>query len=157
MSVKVLITDPQKCTGCRQCQIACALSRFGVSNPIKSRIRIFPVIGHARFLPVVCQHCEDAPCMTACPREAIHREIETNRIMVDYEICISCKMCVAACPFGAIAFDTGGQRVFKCDFCGGDPQCVPFCYPQALRFEEPDRGPYSRIREAALRQAGQRR
>lgn len=157
MSGKVLIADSKKCTGCGQCQTACSLSRFGVSNPAKSRIRIYPVTGDEQFLPVACQHCEDAPCMAVCPREAIHRETGTSRIMVDYEICISCRMCVAACPFGAVAFDPEGQRVFKCDFCDGNPRCVSFCYPQALLFEKPDIVPYFRIRESALRQAGLRR
>lgn len=157
MLSKVLVTNPSKCNGCGQCQIACSLSRSGVSNPAKSRIQIFSLRGEARFLPVSCMHCEDAPCMLACPKEAIFQETETSRVMVDYNLCISCRMCVAACPFGAMGFDPWEQKVFKCDYCNGDPKCVAFCYPKALSFTEPDKTPYPQLRKSALKYAGPRR
>jgi Fe-S-cluster-containing hydrogenase component 2 len=54
--------------------------------------------------------------------------------MVDYDICIGCRMCVAICPFGGMSFDPIAQKVIKCDFCDGDPQCVRFCEVDAIQY-----------------------
>ena len=55
-------------------------------------------------VPVQCRHCEDAPCAKGCPINAIKNE--DNSIIIDEEICIGCKACVVACPFGAIEIGT---------------------------------------------------
>jgi Fe-S-cluster-containing hydrogenase component 2 len=54
--------------------------------------------------------------------------------MVDYDICIGCRMCVAICPFGGMSFDPLAEKVIKCDFCDGDPQCVKFCEENAVQY-----------------------
>jgi len=56
--------------------------------------------------------------------------------MVDYDICIGCRMCVAICPFGGMAFDPLAQKVIKCDFCDGDPLCASFCEVEAIKYAE---------------------
>lgn len=152
-----LVVNPKKCTGCRQCEIVCSISRCGVSNPTKSRIRIIQYKNKSIFIPISCQQCEDAPCLIACPREAIQRDLGLQRVVINYDQCISCKICVSACPFGAIGFDPHTQKVFKCNLCDGDPQCVRFCYPQAIGFTDTARSQYPRIRNAALQYAGFRR
>jgi len=81
-----------------------------------------------------CQHCESPPCGNVCPKEAIFTDQELNRVMVDYDRCIGCKMCVAACPFGAMEFDTEVKRVVKCDLCDGDPVCAKLCAYEAIRY-----------------------
>lgn len=154
VSDRRLVVDPKKCTGCRQCEIVCSISQCGVSNPTKSRIRIIHWRNESMFIPISCQQCEDAPCMTACPREAIQRDVGLDRVVVDYDRCISCKICVSACPFGAMGFDPQDQKVFKCNLCDGDPQCVRFCYPQSIDFTDPGRLQYPRIRNTALKYAG---
>ena len=55
---------------------------------------------------------------------------------IDPERCAGCKMCLLACPYGAIRFDARGRVARKCDLCGGDPQCVKFCISGALQFVE---------------------
>ena len=93
--------------------------------------------------------------MAVCPREAIFRDDAAGRVLVDYERCISCKMCVAACPFGAMGFDAERRTVFKCDLCDGDPQCVRFCFPGALSVLPEQQQGYASARAAArLRLAG---
>jgi len=72
--------------------------------------------------------------MSACPREAIFADDELNRVMVDYDKCIGCRMCVVACPFGAIEFDAEVKRVIKCDLCDGDPLCAKLCAYEAIRY-----------------------
>jgi len=153
MSTHVLVTEPKKCNGCSLCRLVCSMVKSGARNPARARIRIMRLDGREAYLPVICQHCQDAPCMAVCPREAIYRDCELDRVMVDYERCISCRMCSVACPFGAIGFDKERQKVFKCDLCGGQPLCVDYCFPRALDFREDYRLPNPRLRSSALRAA----
>ena len=146
---KVLAIDPQKCNGCKLCEIACSL--FHVVKLILPGHESMSSNGilEGIFLPVLCQHCADAPCKAACPKDAISWQDDWGRVVIDYDRCVSCQMCVAACPFGAIGFDKAREVVFKCDLCDGQPQCVNFCGPGALTFAYADRVPNPRIRHAA--------
>ena len=146
---KVLAVDPQKCNGCKLCEIACSLFHDGEVDPARSRIHVLEWNLKGIFLPVFCQHCADAPCRAACPKDAISWQDDWGRVVIDYDRCVSCQMCVAACPFGAIGFDKAREVVFKCDLCNGQPQCVNFCEPGALTFAYADRIPNPRIRHAA--------
>lgn len=131
---KVLAIDYEKCTGCRVCELVCSVKHEGVSNPSRSRIKVIKWEEEGRYVPMTCQQCESAPCMAICPVRAISRDEELNRVSVDYDTCIGCRMCVAVCPFGAMSFDTHDNRVKKCDFCDGDPQCVRFCETHAVTY-----------------------
>ncbi len=146
---KVLALDPQKCNGCKLCEIACSLFHEGEVDPARSRIYVLEWNLKGIFLPVLCQHCADAPCKKACPKDAISWQDDWGRVVIDYDRCVSCQMCVAACPFGAIGFDKAREVIFKCDLCNGRPQCVNFCEPGALAFAYADRIPNPRIRHAA--------
>lgn len=146
---KVLAVDPKKCNGCKLCEIACSLFHEGEVNTEKSRIRVLEWDVKGIFLPVLCQHCVDAPCMAVCPKDAISWKDDWGRVVIDYDRCVSCQMCAAACAFGAIRFDRTRETVFKCDLCGGQPQCVNFCEPKAITFTYADRMPFARIRESA--------
>jgi carbon-monoxide dehydrogenase iron sulfur subunit len=152
--VRVLVADPKRCTGCMFCRTVCAMSRSGVGRPVLSRIRIVSSAEPGRYLPIVCQHCQDAPCVSVCPRKALGRDERLQRITVDYDRCISCKMCVAACPFGAVGFDADRDLVFKCDLCDGQPECVRFCFYGALTFELDYRQPCHNLHQAAHRATG---
>ena len=72
--------------------------------------------------------------MNVCPVKAIYRDEDLNRVMVDYDKCIGCRSCVTVCPFGAMSFNAIDGRVFKCDVCDGDPQCVRFCEEKAVDY-----------------------
>ena len=146
---KVLAVDPQKCNGCKLCEIACSLFHDGEVDPARSRIHVLEWNIKGIFLPVLCQHCTDAPCRAACPKDAIFWQDDWGRVVIDYDRCVSCQMCVAACPFGAIGFDKAREVVLKCDLCNGQPQCVNFCEPGALTFAYADSIPYPRMRQAA--------
>ena len=149
MNTKVLTADPKKCTGCRACEIACSLKHAKVSNPDRSRIRVVDFKPARSFLPVACQHCEDAPCLQACPMEAISRDVELGQVVIDYSRCVGCRTCYYACPFGAARFDADRGRPFKCDLCGGRPLCVDVCMDDALAYADPTAGPHTRAREMA--------
>lgn len=150
MQGKVLIIDQKKCTGCRRCEMVCSVFHYGVSNPSRSRINVIKWEDVGFYLPMVCQHCEEAACMSVCPKNAIYRDEKFDRVMINYDLCIGCKMCVMACPFGAMGMDTKERNVMKCDYCDGDPQCVDFCDIKAIDYVEADKATLKRKREAGL-------
>lgn len=154
MEYRELLIDPRKCNGCGECEIVCSLECAHIVNPVLSRIRVVEWKTAQNFLPVACCQCEDAPCVAVCPKEALSRDDKLHRVVLDYRRCISCRMCVAACPFGAMRFDADRQMVFKCDLCNGNPQCVRFCAPGALQFAPSERERRGRVRQAASRQIG---
>jgi anaerobic carbon-monoxide dehydrogenase iron sulfur subunit len=133
---KVLVTDYEKCTGCRICELVCSVKHEGVSNPSRSRIKVMKWESEGRYVPMSCQQCESAPCLLICPVKAISRDESLNRVKVDYDVCIGCRMCVAICPFGAMGFDVLAKKVMKCDLCDGDPQCARFCDVHAVSYLE---------------------
>lgn len=146
---KVLNIDYEKCTGCRLCELVCSVYHEGVSNPTKSRINIIKWEAEGLYIPVSCQQCEDAPCKTACPVKAIDRDETLNRVTIDYDKCIGCRSCMAVCPFGAMGFDITNKKVFKCDLCDGDPQCVKFCEVKAVDYVDAETLNIKKKRDAA--------
>lgn len=148
---KTLYIDYQKCTGCRLCELVCAVFHDGISNPARSRIKVMKWEAEGLYIPMSCQQCQDAPCMNVCPVKAISRDEELGRVFVDYDVCIGCRACVAVCPFGAMSFNIKDKQVFKCDLCDGDPQCVRFCEVKAIDFLEMDDVSIYKKRDAATR------
>lgn len=131
---KVLKINYEKCTGCRLCELVCAVKHDGISNPVRSRIKVVKWEAEGLYIPVSCQQCQDAPCMNACPAKAISINEALGRVEIDYDVCIGCRTCVSVCPFGAMSFNNIDRQVIKCDLCDGDPQCVRFCEVKALEF-----------------------
>jgi len=129
---KKLAVIPELCSGCRMCELACALKHFGVNNPKKSAVRVMvtypqPVVR----MPVVCSQCKVPVCADACPVNALTRS--NGLVHLDKEKCISCMKCVDACPFGAIFAHEDVENPIKCDLCGGKPECVAVCPKAAIR------------------------
>lgn len=96
------------------------------NDPAKGSIQIVKWENEGRYSPMICQQCEDAPCKNVCPVGAISRDKDVGFLKVNHEVCIGCRSCVGICPFGAMNFNPTTRRVFKCDLCGGNPQCVRF-------------------------------
>ncbi len=131
---KVLMADYEKCTGCRLCELVCSVKHEGVSNPARSRIRVVKWEWEGIAVPMVCCHCEEAPCTIVCPTNARFRDEELGRVIIDYDRCIGCKTCIVVCPFGATGFDPISKKVIACDLCDGEPACVRFCTTGALSY-----------------------
>jgi Fe-S-cluster-containing hydrogenase component 2 len=104
--------------------------------------------------PIACAQCESAPCKAICPAKAISRDEPLSRVIVDYDRCIGCRMCIAICPFGCMSFDSIHKRVFKCELCNGDPMCVRFCQHDALRYVEADEQSFVKRKATAEKFSG---
>ncbi len=128
---KIYTIIPGNCTGCRTCELACAMVKGEDGNLGQSRIQIYPT-GPDRYMQMNCLHCAEAACAKVCPTDALVRNEETGAIELDEQRCIGCGLCEAACPFGHIRFDHVLKVPLKCDLCGGEPACVRFCPHNAL-------------------------
>ena len=136
--MKQIIVHQEKCTACRECELACSFSHEGEFNPARSRIRVNDFYEEQFYLPMTCVHCADAPCATVCPTVAIQKEPD-GLILVHEDRCIGCKMCLLACPFGVMGFQPHTGIAQNCDLCRNipeGPQCVAFCVPNALEYAD---------------------
>ena len=123
--------DNDKCVGCDICEYACSFEKEKVFNPLKSRIRSIR-IGQTFNTAVTCKLCINAPCIAACPEDAISQTKETGAIVVDEQKCKGCDWCIESCKYGAITLHPGSHKAIVCDTCGGDPKCIPSCPESAL-------------------------
>jgi Fe-S-cluster-containing hydrogenase component 2 len=113
--------------------LICSFSHTQAFSYQDARVRIVKDEARGQSTPIVCRNCKKAPCIEACPVEAISRLEPEGYVALDEEACTGCGECVSACPFGAIRLDRKKGIALKCDLCGGDPQCVRVCrFPQAL-------------------------
>lgn len=146
---KVLIVEYEKCVGCRTCEMACSAKHTATINPHQSRVSIVKWDLDGEGIPIACSQCESAPCLAICPVIAIARDESLDRVVIDYDKCIGCRMCVAVCPFGAMSFDSTSSRVIKCDLCDGDPLCAKFCSYGALEYVDVSEPTVRKRREVA--------
>jgi Fe-S-cluster-containing hydrogenase component 2 len=145
---KLLIIDIPKCTGCKTCEMACSLTQTGVCNPASSRRRTISFDEDILDVPMQCQQCDEPACMNICPTKAIFRDAETNAKIINHDKCIGCRMCMIACPFGAVSVDPLTKKVVKCDLCVGDPACAKFCPTGAIEYTTADTYGLMRQRDA---------
>ena len=135
---KLLIFNASNCTGCKTCEMACSLTQTGVCNPASSRRRTIHFDEDILDVPMQCQQCDDPACMNICPANAIYADAETGAKIIDDQKCIGCKMCMIACPFGAVSVDPINKKVVKCNLCLGDPACAKFCPTGAIEYTTSD-------------------
>jgi anaerobic carbon-monoxide dehydrogenase iron sulfur subunit len=136
--LKSLHINPDKCTGCLQCEMACSFEHFGAFNTSKSVIKVFEFHDSGRKVPYTCTQCDEAWCLHACPVEAIQINTATGAKVVFEDVCVGCKVCTIACPFGTVNYNHDSGKVMKCDLCGGDPACARACPTGAISYIESD-------------------
>lgn len=145
---KVIVADPRKCYACFACVVECGFNKSGAdpgappSGQVLAESNIYIESVDGEPVPVTCHHCEDAPCMSVCPSGAISRADADSPVQIDAELCIGCKACVLACPFGVARINYEKRVAAKCDLCvdrldqGELPLCVASCPAGALQFRE---------------------
>ncbi len=164
--MKKVALDPLKCTACRTCELQCSIthSRSGTlhsavfeSPPSLSRVKVSWTPG--LNVPVRCVHCEDAPCLLACPVGAIEEEKATGTVQVREERCIGCFTCLLVCPYGAVRLSFDRRKALKCDGCasrlreGLEPACASGCPTKALVFADLEEIAAEKMTAAASREA----
>ncbi len=146
---KSLYIDALKCTGCLQCEMACSYEKEGQFNPAKSRIKVFTFHEIGRFSPYTCTQCDEAWCLHACPVDAIVDNKATGAKDVINDICVGCKVCTIACPFGTVNYNVDNGKVMKCDLCGGDPVCAKACPTAAISYIDAEQTGFQKMQKYA--------
>ena len=154
---KVFVIDVARCSGCHNCQLACKdehcendwrpyaapqppTGQFWCKVTDHPRGQIPKVIIH--YIPVLCNHCADAPCIAAAENGAVYRR-EDGLIVIDPEKAAGQKQLADACPYGAIYWNEELALPQKCTGCAhlldhGEtvPRCVEACPTDAMKFGE---------------------
>lgn len=166
--------DLKRCIGCHTCAVACKQ----INNLPKKMWwnRILTVGGEEidtpagtypnnklEYIPINCQHCDNAACVKACPVGATYKREEDGIVIQDAELCIGCRMCMVACPYNARSFNWSKPEYYidhavgdldapvhqyntvsKCTFCvhrlakGENPACIITCTAVARFFGDLD-------------------
>ncbi|MCP4023387.1 MAG: 4Fe-4S dicluster domain-containing protein [Desulfobacteraceae bacterium] len=161
--LKEIFVNTQHCTGCLSCKLACAVqhsknkdlfSALSQDPKPKSRLYVEWLWGNTK-VPVLCRHCEDAPCVNACISGAITRA-ENNAVITNTDKCIGCWTCVMVCPYGVIGRDKDLKIAYRCDRCPDQdhPACVDACPTEALTYATVDKFSAEK-RQAASREVAQ--
>ena len=156
MGKKLFLLDADKCTSCKMCVIACKDEHVDASY--KPWTGPQPDTGHfwvdikslergaiprvkLTHMPVFCQHCDDAPCITACPDDAIKKR-DDGLVWIDEPSCTGCRECVSACPYDVVFMNDELNVAQKCTGCahrvdeGLAPRCADVCPHDAILFGE---------------------
>jgi anaerobic carbon-monoxide dehydrogenase iron sulfur subunit len=144
--------DPEKCVGCQLCEYICSYTKNGAFNTYRSRIRTVRA-EEILIAAITCRACEDAPCVIACPREALRQDEKNGVIRIDKDRCDGCAWCIEACDFGAISINPATKRAEICDLCETEeegPQCVKWCPKEALQMTTPDQRAQQARRKLAV-------
>ena len=135
--------DMDKCVACGACAIAC-MDQNDIwpdrgDKPFRTvgTLEPFPGSGRIGYFSIACMHCDDAPCIIACPVCCIKKDVDTGLTVYDNSLCICCHSCAMACPIGAPNYDKDG-KMCKCKGCEErvknnlQPACVRICPTGAL-------------------------
>lgn len=162
-----------RCIGCQTCANACKMQNNVPMGMLWNRVLTegcdvmdgaigeFPNLTRT-YLPVACQHCENPACLRVCPTGATYKD-DKGRVEIDYDKCIGCRMCMAACPYNARVFNWNDPHrdpdfnygdkdvpvrskgvAEKCTLCkertdrGDEPMCVRCCPTKARTFGDLD-------------------
>ncbi len=143
------------CIGCRACGIACKDKNGLPPGPRFRRVQYieggtFPEV-FAYKVNMSCNHCAEPACLPTCPTGAIFKRKKDGVVDIDSTLCIGCRKCEAACPYGAPQFDPETKIVKKCNMCvdeldaGRKPYCVMACMMRVL-----DVGPIDQLRSGSF-------
>lgn len=143
-----MVIDQERCIGCEACSVACRKENNTANFWIQVKTQgggqkdtpkgNFPNL-EMNFLPQLCNHCINPPCVDSCPTEALIKR-EDGPVILNKDLCNGCKACIDACPYDVIKFDEDNNIIEKCNLCVHrldqelEPFCVICCEGQALYF-----------------------
>jgi len=146
--MKVIGVHLDRCTGCKTCELYCAVERGSIGKTLLKAVQESPVPqprvrveGSSESpLPLQCRHCLNAPCLNACLTGALARDEKTNLVVVREDRCIACWTCTMYCPYGVIFPWPQREMALKCDRClhMENPVCLEVCPAHALELVELD-------------------
>jgi len=147
-----MVINQERCIGCEACTVACKIENNSSDYWIKVETQGGAIKNTPRgnfpnltmdFLPKLCNHCENPPCVESCPEDAIQKR-DDGIVILDQKLCTGCQSCITACPYHIIVFDDDINLAGKCNLCahrvdqGLEPFCVICCEGQALFFGDLD-------------------
>jgi len=142
-NMKEVFVRLDRCLGCKSCEMACAVehsasrSLFGAISEKPGPIRrIYVEKAEGQNIPLVCRHCDDAPCVAVCRTGAMFQDPVTGVVDRNAENCVGCWMCAMICPYGVIGRQLEVRVAVKCDRCKDleTPACVRACPAGTLVF-----------------------
>ena len=132
------VIDPRRCIDCRACLVACRAENNVPLNYTRNWVYDQGVQGDfpnltQQFVPYNCMHCDEPPCVEACPSQATYKRKEDGIVVIDQEACIGCGLCLEACPYHVRYLNPQTGKADKCNAClqriqqGEMPACVATC------------------------------
>lgn len=117
-----MVVRESHCIGCELCVEACKSTNnvpdAGYRTAVLERsIPVGPEESKRVFMPILCNQCNNPPCTRVCPTKATYKDKTNGIVMMNIDICIGCKTCMAACPYNARYFNDDIRAVDKCNFC----------------------------------------
>jgi len=160
MTRKIFVVDIKKCNGCHACQVACKDEHVGNDwTPIakaqpetgqfwmklEQRVRGTVPKVKVAYRPHLCMHCDEAPCVEACPVEGVIYKRQDGLVIIDPVTCTGCRNCLEACPYRVIYFNENLNIAQKCTGCAHllddgwkEPRCADACPTGVIRFLDED-------------------
>jgi len=122
MSRYYLFQDQKKCIGCKACEVACKTRKRLQQGPkpccvVTVEPKWVGALPKTAFTFMPCFHCENPWCVAACPTGAMQKRPGDGIVLVDHSLCVGCKTCMSACPWGAPQWNQELGKVVKCDLC----------------------------------------
>ena len=149
MAALGMYIDEQACWGCKTCEVAC---KQEMKAPLGVKLIVVgedgpKIVDRAPAFTYrinICKHCDEPPCADACPEEAITKRSD-GIVVMDYDLCTGCQLCIEACPYDAIDFDDEKSIAQKCNLChhrvdrGLIPACADnVCLAHCIYFGDPN-------------------
>jgi len=147
----ILIVRLNRCVACKRCMIECALAHSqakelaaAISETPRPQSRVQVRAFGEKASPIQCRHCEEPPCVEACPNDALRKERPGAPVLLDTDACTGAGACVKKCPYLGVLMDREGKWALKCDLCierlerGEIPACAQACHTGALTYRKPE-------------------
>lgn len=139
-----MLINLDRCVGCFACQVTCKAEYNIPFGTFRCRVETYQSGRYPHidkfFIPRLCNHCDNAPCIEACEENALYKNRD-GVVMINNAKCTGCRICSDKCPYSAIEISPVSGGIEKCDFCYGRritkdllPVCVQSCMGKALLF-----------------------